>query len=89
MEAIKLVLPETEEVFLNAKAFKRMRRLRLLIIRNASIAGDFDYISNNLRWVEWDGYSLPSLPINFHPKKLVGLFMPNSHVKNLGERFKV
>lgn len=34
MEATKLVLPETEEVFLNAKAFERMRRLRLLIIHN-------------------------------------------------------
>ncbi|KAI4367439.1 hypothetical protein MLD38_023177 [Melastoma candidum] len=89
MEAIKLVVPDNEEVFLNAKAFKRMRRLRLLIISNASIAGDFGYLSNNLRWVEWEGYPLPSLPLNFHPKKLVGLFLPNSHVKNLGERFEV
>ncbi|KAI6701708.1 hypothetical protein NL676_016032 [Syzygium grande] len=89
VEAIKLVLPETEEVYLNAKAFKRMRRLRVLIIHNAYVSGDFDYLSNNLRWVDWEGYPLPSLPANFHPKKLVGLFMPNSHIKDLGQGYKI
>ncbi|XP_056163296.1 disease resistance protein RPV1-like [Syzygium oleosum] len=89
VEAIKIVLPETEEVYLNAKAFKRMRRLRVLIIHNAYVSGDFDHLSNNLRWVDWEGYPLPSLPANFHPKKLVGLFMPNSHIKDLGQGYKI
>lgn len=89
MEAIKLVVPESEEVYLNAKAFKRMKRLRFLIIRNANVSGDFDYLSNNLRWIEWDGYPLPALPPNFHPQKLVGLYMINSHIKQLGEGYKV
>lgn len=89
MEAIKLILPEAEEVYLNAKAFKRMKRLRLLIIHSAYISGDFDYLSNNLRWVEWNAYPLSSLPPNFHPRKLVGLYLYNSRIKHLGEGYKV
>lgn len=89
VEAIKLVLAGTEEVYLNAKAFKRMRRLRVLIIHNAYVSGDFNYLSNNLRWIDWEGYPLPSLPANFHPKKLVGLFMPHSYIKDLGQGYKI
>ncbi|XP_031382544.1 TMV resistance protein N-like isoform X1 [Punica granatum] len=89
VEAIKLVLPETEEVYLNAKAFKRMKRLRLLIIHNAYVSGDLDYLSNNLRWVEWEAYPFSSLPPNFHPQKLVGLYLYNSRIKHLGEGYKI
>ncbi|RYR39163.1 hypothetical protein Ahy_A09g044626 [Arachis hypogaea] len=38
---------------------------------------------SKLRYLEWDAYPLPSLPLNFCPKKLVTLCIRNSKLKRL------
>ena len=42
-----------------------------------------DYLSNELRVIEWNGYHLKCLPINFQPNKLVELRMHCSGIKQL------
>ncbi|KAI4332384.1 hypothetical protein L6164_017298 [Bauhinia variegata] len=82
VQGIILTLSEPEEVQLTPKSFKKMKRLRLLIIHNAQCYGDhLKYLSNELRWLEWSGYPFSSMPDNFSPKKLVVFDMPSSRLK--------
>ncbi|KAB1201388.1 Protein SUPPRESSOR OF npr1-1, CONSTITUTIVE 1 [Morella rubra] len=62
-----------------------MKRLRLFINRNAWFSKGPDYLSNELRLLDWGRCPLQSLPSNFHGKKLVVLEMVNSLIKELGE----
>ncbi|KAK9941885.1 hypothetical protein M0R45_007577 [Rubus argutus] len=49
------------------------------------MSGDFQFLSHELRCLIWHGYPLKSLPSNFHPKNLVHLDMPYSHLEQLWE----
>ena len=42
-----------------------------------------NYLSNELRIIDWHGYPLKSMPTSFQPNKLVELRMPNSEIKQL------
>ena len=42
-----------------------------------------NYLSNELRIIEWHGYPLSSMPANFQPNKLVELKMHCSGIKRL------
>lgn len=77
-----------QEVRLKANTFDNMRRLRILIVRNGQVSGAPQNLPNNLRLLEWNKYPLTSLPDNFHPKTLVVLNLPKSHIK-IDEPFKV
>ncbi|XP_027357320.1 TMV resistance protein N-like [Abrus precatorius] len=76
-----------QEVQLKTDAFEKMRRLRILIVRKAQVSGSPQYLPNNLRFLEWNEYPLPSLPADFHPEALVVLNLPQSHLK-MNEPFK-
>ncbi|KAI4332409.1 hypothetical protein L6164_017319 [Bauhinia variegata] len=79
VESIKLTLSEPEEVPLIPKSFKKMKRLRILILNNAQCSGDhLEYLPSELRWLEWSGYPFSSLAVNFSPKKLVVFNMCSS-----------
>uniref|UniRef100_A0A2N9FIF8 Uncharacterized protein n=1 Tax=Fagus sylvatica TaxID=28930 RepID=A0A2N9FIF8_FAGSY len=65
-----------------------MKRLRLFINRNALFSGGPNYLSNELRLLEWPEYPLQSLPSNFHGKRLVVLKMRNNLFKGLHDGFK-
>ncbi|KAG6737289.1 hypothetical protein POTOM_058803 [Populus tomentosa] len=88
IEAIMLDFHEPEEMHLSAKAFKKMKRLRILIIRNALLTMAPVYLSNELRWLEWPGCPLLSLPSTFHARKLVVLNMQHSFISHF-EGFKM
>ncbi|KAG6737288.1 hypothetical protein POTOM_058802 [Populus tomentosa] len=88
IEAIMLDFHEPEEMHLSAKAFKKMKRLRILIIRNALLTVAPVYLSNELRWLEWPGCPLLSLPSTFHARKLVVLNMQDSFISHF-EGFKM
>ncbi|KAI4332387.1 hypothetical protein L6164_017301 [Bauhinia variegata] len=80
VQGIKLTLSEPEELQLTSKSFKKMKKLRLLIIHNAQCSGDLKYLPSELRWLEWPGYPFSSLPVNFSPKKLVFIDMYDSRL---------
>ncbi|XP_041001523.1 disease resistance protein RUN1-like isoform X1 [Juglans microcarpa x Juglans regia] len=81
IQGIKLDSFGQKDILLNPGAFTEMKRLRLLIIRNARFSEGPKSLSNELRFLDWTGYPSPSLPSNFHPQKLVTLNMCHSKIK--------
>ncbi|KAG6627340.1 hypothetical protein CIPAW_15G121000 [Carya illinoinensis] len=77
-------MPKGEEVIsLNSEAFVQMKRLRVLINRNASFSSGPNYLSNELRVLDWFEYPLQSLPPNFHGNKLIIFKMRGGFIREL------
>nr|XP_023922364.1 disease resistance protein ADR2-like [Quercus suber] len=71
---------EGAKLQLEAKSLEKMKKLKFLIVANVDICGDIEYLSNELRLLDWPEFPLSSLPSNFHPQKLIALNMPQSQV---------
>ncbi|KAM5552742.1 disease resistance protein RUN1-like [Rosa sericea] len=68
-----------DEICLNAKSFSEMKLLRYFSsTRRVKYSGNIDYLSNELRWLNWFGCPIKSFPSNFNPRKLVALKIPYS-----------
>ncbi|XVF78457.1 hypothetical protein PTKIN_Ptkin14bG0135000 [Pterospermum kingtungense] len=74
-----------EMLTLTADAFLKMKRLRLLKIFNQTNVDDLNYISNELRLLDWSGYPLTCLPTSFQPDNLVALLLSYSRTEQLWE----
>ena len=66
-----------------------MINLRMLLIRNLQLPEGLEYLSNELRLLEWHGYPLRSLPSNFQPDKIVELNMRYSRIEQMWCGIKV
>jgi hypothetical protein len=60
-----------------------MKRLRMLINHNACFLEEPNFLSHELKVLDWSNYPGESLPANFSGKNLVVLTMPQSHLKEL------
>ncbi|TYH86784.1 hypothetical protein ES332_D01G068900v1 [Gossypium tomentosum] len=81
---LPLVISEQNKTWtLSADAFLKMKRLRLLRFFNAPNSRDINYLSNELRLLEWHGYPFKSFPSSFQPEKLVVLLLPYSCIQKL------
>ncbi|XP_004509915.1 uncharacterized protein [Cicer arietinum] len=70
------------EVVLNAKSFEPMVNLRLLQINNLSLEGK--YLPNELKWLQWRGCPLESMPLDTLPRELTVLDLSNGQkIKSL------
>jgi hypothetical protein len=77
-------LPDPDHiVHLSPKTFKKMKRLRLFISRNARFSEEPNIHSNELRVIDWAEYPGESFPSNFRGKNLVILRMAHSRIKIL------
>ncbi|CAK9152711.1 unnamed protein product [Ilex paraguariensis] len=65
-----------------------MKKLRLLQINCVHLAGSFEHIFGDLRWLCWHYCPLKYLPSNFHLENLVALDMQHSNIKQLGSSIK-
>lgn len=84
IQVIILDFPEFEEVVeWDGMALKEMKNLKTLIIRVGSFSRGPEHLPNSLRILEWWGYPSTSLPLNFHPKKLVRLELRQSCLVSL------
>nr|XP_029144803.1 disease resistance-like protein DSC1 [Arachis hypogaea] len=92
IEGIMLDLSQIAEMQLRADAFRRMNNLRFLKLYKPSdqcagkisLPEDLDSLSDKLVYLEWYGYPLDSLPLNFCAKFLVEIRMSHSNeVSNL------
>ncbi|KAJ4705482.1 NBS-like putative resistance protein [Melia azedarach] len=84
IEGIMLNHPKEEEHSIAyADAFSKMINLRLLKIRNVQLPYGLEYLSNELRLLEWHGYPLESLPSNLLLEKTVELNMCYSSMKQM------
>ncbi|XP_016652312.1 PREDICTED: TMV resistance protein N-like [Prunus mume] len=89
IKGIMVKLPKPAKITLNPECFRNMVNLQIFINRNASLCGHINYLPNTLRWIDWDGYQLQSLPLNFQGNNLVKFNMPRSHIRQLdGFNFK-
>jgi len=79
--------PHKEE--LNTEAFSKMTRLRLIKICNVQLPQGLNYLSNELRMMDWCDYPLKSMPISFRPTNLVELIMPRNCIEQLPTGFAV
>jgi len=75
-----LKLPITSSNCFSTKAFKKMKRLRLLQLDGVQLDGDFKYLSRNLRWLCWNGFPLSCIPSNFDQRNLVSIELENSNM---------
>ncbi|XP_061993978.1 disease resistance protein RPV1-like [Rosa rugosa] len=75
-------VPQSSTISLNAKSFSGMEKLRYIsmsrMVKYESVFGDIDYLSNQLRWLDWPTCPLQSFPSDFHAKKLVNLDISGS-----------
>ena len=85
---------------LSAEAFTKMKILRFLKIGYVHPPEDLiggpiqlpqglNYLSNELRIIDWHGYPSKSMPTSFQPNKLVELRMRNSDIKQLWKEIVV
>ncbi|KAB2059436.1 hypothetical protein ES319_A11G302700v1 [Gossypium barbadense] len=82
--SIKIIYMELNKTLtLNGDIFLKMKRLRLLKVHCLPNCCDLTYLSNELRLLEWSGYSLRSLPLGFQPENLVVLLLPYSNIEQL------
>ncbi|XP_042979967.1 disease resistance protein Roq1-like [Carya illinoinensis] len=88
IQGILIELPEQDFIKLSPEAFSEMKRLRIFINRNANFTRRPNYLSNELRLLDWHGYPSQSFPWNFHGNKLISLIMEESLIKELGNGMK-
>ncbi|KAG6675688.1 hypothetical protein I3842_15G115900 [Carya illinoinensis] len=90
VEGIVIDLPDGEDIInLGSDAFVSMKGLRVFINRNARFSEGPNYLSNELRVLDWPEYPMQSLPPNFNGKKLIVFRMRDSFIMELGQRFKL
>ncbi|KAL4184306.1 hypothetical protein AMTRI_Chr10g224920 [Amborella trichopoda] len=80
------------------EAFKPMTNLKLLSINQASLIGNFKYLSSELVWLQWQGCRLQHLSDDFSHEKLAVLDLSysddivdllNNNIKELFPKLKV
>ncbi|KAI3407849.1 ADP-ribosyl cyclase/cyclic ADP-ribose hydrolase [Psidium guajava] len=89
VKAIVLEPPMPTEIYIGPDAFTKMRRLRLLILRNVhnSYEGPI-YLPNELRWFRWAGCARPIPQFSSGRKKLVGLDMSECNMTVVPKQLK-
>lgn len=91
VEGIWLDTSKMREMDVSSRAFVRMNNLRLLKIYNSRVRNNcklhlprgLEFLSDELRYIHWDGYPLSSMPSNFQVENLVELNLAYSKVKQL------
>ncbi|CAN1233562.1 Disease resistance protein RUN1 [Linum perenne] len=84
IEGLAMNLPEIN-FSSTSKAFKKMKRLRLLKLNHVCLKGSYEYISSKLRWLCWHGFSLESIPSDFDLENLIALDLRHSSLKIFSE----
>ncbi|KAL6315252.1 hypothetical protein AAG906_000331 [Vitis piasezkii] len=101
VEAISYDLSQSKEIQVNKKVYENMKKLRILKLYRGGYHGsmtktlevflpkDFEFPSQELRYLYWEGYPLQKLPSKFNGENLVELHMRNSTIKQLWRGRKV
>ncbi|XP_075636243.1 TMV resistance protein N-like [Castanea sativa] len=100
VEGIVLRMPVHKNECLSAEAFLKMKNLRFLKIGyvepqighnrgHVQLPQGLNYLSNELRIIDWNGYPSKSMPTNFQPIKLVELRLHCSGIKKLWKEIMI
>ncbi|KAK8973521.1 hypothetical protein V6N11_030711 [Hibiscus sabdariffa] len=74
---------ESERLLDLSDALLKMKNLRLLKVLCPSNCGNLNYLSDELRLLDWIGCPLRSLPSSFQPDNLVALLLTYSRIQQL------
>ncbi|CAN6461761.1 unnamed protein product [Victoria cruziana] len=80
VEGIVLQLPKNKMAHLSTEAFRAMCKLRLLHVDNVGFEGEYRHFPKTLKWFEWIGCPLESLPCDLHLEKAVVLDLSSSMI---------
>ncbi|XP_024641851.1 disease resistance protein RUN1 isoform X2 [Medicago truncatula] len=81
IKGLALKLPRVDAKCFSTKAFKKMKRLKLLLLAGVKLDGNFECLSRNLRWLSWNEFPLTHIPTNLFLGNLVSIELENSNVK--------
>ncbi|KAK7286565.1 hypothetical protein RJT34_21646 [Clitoria ternatea] len=93
IEGIILDMSKIEDLYLSLNSFTKMTNIRFIKFYYGNWSGKckiylpngLKSLSNKLRYLQWHGYCLESLPSTFCAKSLVELSMPYSNLGKLWE----
>ncbi|KAB2613985.1 TMV resistance protein N-like [Pyrus ussuriensis x Pyrus communis] len=87
VEGLKLLLPEhsDDEQSFSTKAFKKMRRLKFLELKNVKLTGSYKHLSKELRSLYWNGFPLEAIPADFDQRNLVYMGLRYSKIVRVWE----
>ncbi|KAF5469495.1 hypothetical protein F2P56_013561 [Juglans regia] len=92
VEGIEVILPEGNDhdmIRLSPKSFAKMKRLRFFKSHGAYFSGrSLDYLSNELRVLDWSNCPLQSLPSNFCGEKLFDFKLYRGRIQEISGKFK-
>ncbi|KAF5451955.1 hypothetical protein F2P56_027005 [Juglans regia] len=91
IEGISIKLPwEFDMIRLGPEVFAKMERLRILIVRSRDeiFCGRLNYLSNELRVLDWPECSLEFFPSSFHGEKLIDFNIRGGMIRDLGTRLQ-
>ncbi|XP_035546595.1 disease resistance protein RUN1-like [Juglans regia] len=92
VEGIEVILPEGNDhdmIRLSPKSFAKMKRLRFFKSHGAYFSGrSLDYLSNELRVLDWSNCPLQSLPSNFRGEKLFDFKLYRGRIQEISGQFK-
>lgn len=89
IEGLALKWQSTNELHVNTKAFKKMKKLRLLQLDHVHVVGDYEYLSKNLRRVCWQGFPLKHMPDNLYQENVISIELKCSTISQVWKKSQV
>ncbi|XP_075649095.1 TMV resistance protein N-like [Castanea sativa] len=83
IQGIVLISPRSKQAHWNPSSFSKMCLLKFLIIKDFHLMYDPKHLPNELRFLDWDGYTSKSLPTSFQPNELIELHMCYGNIERL------
>ncbi|KAI9085166.1 hypothetical protein K1719_032877 [Acacia pycnantha] len=81
VEGLALNPSQDNKVSFLTKAFKKMKKLKLLRLVNVALDGDYKNISRDLKWLCWHKFHLKYVPANFFQNNLVAIELKYSSLR--------
>ncbi|KAM2895587.1 hypothetical protein FF1_010676 [Malus domestica] len=83
IEGMALNFPSLEATSFSTKAFRNMKRLRLLQLNYVRLSGGYQCFSKKLRWLCWHGFPLKFIPIELCQPNIVAIDMQYSNLRQV------
>uniref|UniRef100_A0A1J3J249 Protein SUPPRESSOR OF npr1-1, CONSTITUTIVE 1 n=1 Tax=Noccaea caerulescens TaxID=107243 RepID=A0A1J3J249_NOCCA len=75
--------PKSSEITIPVDPFVRMTKLRLLQINHVELKGDLSLLPSELKWLQWKGCPLETLPPEFLAKQLAVLDLSECGIRRV------
>ncbi|RHN38971.1 putative leucine-rich repeat domain, L domain-containing protein [Medicago truncatula] len=79
----------TNDVCIETNTFKEMKNLRLLKLHHVDLTGAFGFLSKELRWLHWQGFTHEYIPDDFFLGNLVVFELKHSNIKQVWNETKL